>query len=195
MNTKFDNPNIQVMKIRKAKLAKGGTVEATFIDDEGNEIAFKGKNVAHNDLRTRLSALVPYFADLTEQKEAESIDWLNLDSEENSKLLDKLEVRGVTIGGDDTMPIAVMSGCRTLMTSKVLNLNTPATDLNADDSGWMYADDFRDAIDAFFYEVELYIRDRKWAVKQSEFNFDEDCEDPFDEPTPTEEVEPFSIPA
>lgn len=193
MNTKLDNPNIQVMKIRKAKLAKGGTVEATFIDDDGNKIAFKGKNVAHNDLRTRLSALVPYFADLTEQKEAEFIDWLNLDSEENSKLLYKLEVRGVTIGGDDTMPIAVMNGCRTLMTSKVLNLNTPTTDLNADDSGWMHADDFRDAIDAFFYEVELYIRDRKWAVKQSEFNFDEDCEDPFYEPTPTEEVEPFSI--
>ena len=72
------------MKIRKAKLAKGGTVEASYVDDDGNEFAFKGKNVAHKDLRNRLSALVPYFADLTEQKEADSIDWLNLDSEENN---------------------------------------------------------------------------------------------------------------
>lgn len=183
------------MKIRKAKLAKGGTVEASYVDDDGNEIAFKGKNVAHNDLRNRLSALVPYFADLTEQKEADSIDWINLDSEENNKLLYKLEVRGVTIGGDDTMPIAVMSGNRTLMTSKVLNINSPATDLSAEDGEWVHVDDFRDAVDAFFFEVELYIRDRKWAVKQTELNFDEECEDPFGEPAPTEEVEPITIPA
>lgn len=183
------------MKIRKAKLTKGGTVEASYVDDDGNEIVFKGKNVAHNDLRNRLSALVPYFADLTEQKEADSIDWLNLDSEENNKLLYKLEVRGVRIGGDDTMPIAVMSGNRTLMTSKVLNINSPATDLSAEDGEWVHVDDFRDAVDAFFFEVELYIRDRKWAVKQTELNFDEECEDPFGEPAPTEEVEPITIPA
>lgn len=183
------------MKIRKAKLAKGGTVEASYIDDDGNEITFKGKNVAHNDLRNRLNALVPYFAELTEQKETDSIDWLNLDSEENNNLLYKLEVRGVSIGGDDTMPIAVMSGCRTLMTSKVLNINSPATDLSSEESDWLHADDFRDAVDAFFYEVELYIRDRKWAVKQTELNFDVECEDPFGEPAPTEEVEPITIPA
>lgn len=195
MNTKFDNHYI--MKIRKAKLAKGGTIEATYIDDEGNEINIKGKNIVHNDLRTRLSALVPYFAALSEQREADDIDWRNLDSEENEKLLYKLEVRGVTVSGDETTPIAVMSGCRTLMTSKVLNLNTPATEFGIDASDWEHADDFRDAIDAFFYEVELYIKEKKWGMKQSEFNFDDDSDDPFSNAESTDDVDPFidNIPA
>lgn len=185
------------MEIRKAKLAKGGTIEATYIDDDGNEINIKGKNIAHNDLRNRLSALVPFFADLTEQREAVDIDWRNLDSEENEKLLYLLEVRGVALSGDETMPIVIMSGCRTLMTSKVLNLNSPATDIGEDASDWEHADDFRCAIDAFFWEVGLYIREKKWGIKQSEFNFDEDSDDPFSNADATDDVEPFgdNIPA
>lgn len=58
------------------------------------------------------------------------------------------------------------------------NLNTPPTGLNADDSGWPRADDFRFAIDAFFYEVKEYITERKWAIKQIEFDFENE-EDPF----------------
>lgn len=185
------------MEIRKAKLAKGGTIEATYIDDEGNEINIKGKNIVHNDLHTRLSALVPFFAALTEQREADDIDWRNLDSEENEKLLYKLEVRGVTVSGDETTPIAVLSGCRTLMTSKVLNINSPATEIGFDASDWEHADDFRDAIDAFFYEVELYIKEKKWGIKQSEFNFDDDSDDPFSKAEATDDVDPFkdNIPA
>lgn len=68
----MENHNIS---IKKAKLSKGGCVEATYFDAEGNEICLKGKNKCHNDLRVALSALVPYFADLTEQKEADRIDW------------------------------------------------------------------------------------------------------------------------
>lgn len=166
------------IKIKKAKLTKGGTIEATYIDEDGNEITIKGKNIAHSDLTTRLAALVPYFAELTEQKEADRYDWDNFNSDDNSTLMRRLDVTGVTVGGDDNYPIAVLTGRRTLMTSKVLNLNTPPTDLDSEDSGWPRAEDFRFAIDAFFYEVEQYITERKWSVRQSEINFDNDA-DPF----------------
>lgn len=166
------------IKIKKAKLTKGGTIEATYIDEEGNEITLKGKNTVHVDLKARLAALIPYFAELTEQKEADRYDWVNPDSETNLDLLRRLDVSGVSLGGDDNCPIATLTGRRTLMSSKVLNLNTPPTDLNADDSGWPRADDFRFAIDAFFYEVKEYITKRKWAIKQIEFDFENE-EDPF----------------
>ncbi len=166
------------IKIKKAKLTKSGTIEATYIDEDGNEIPLKGKNAVHVDLKTRLAALIPYFAELTEQKEADRYDWNAPDSQENIELIRRLDVTGVTLGGDDTCPIAVLSGRRTLMSSKVLNLNTPPTDLDSDDSGWMRAEDFRFAIDAFFYEVEQYITERKWSVKQAELNFYNE-EDPF----------------
>ena len=68
------------IKIKKAKIIKGGCVEATYTDIDGNEITIKGKNVCHNDLKVAASKLVPYFADLTEQKEADLIRWNNLES-------------------------------------------------------------------------------------------------------------------
>lgn len=166
------------IKIKKAKLTKIDTIEATYIDEDGNEITIKGKNSVHADLKARLNALVPYFAELTEQKEADRYDWDNFDSEDNATLLRRLDVSGVTLGGDDNYPIAVLTGRRMLMTSKVLNLNTPPVDLNSDESGWPRTEDFRFAIDAFFYEVEQYITERKWFVKQAELNFDDD-KDPF----------------
>lgn len=179
------------IQIKKAKLTKGGTIEATYIDDDGNEITIKGKNSVHADLKARLAALIPYFAELTEQKEADRYDWDNPDSEANIDLLRRLDVSGVSLGGDDNCPIAVLTGRRTLMSSKVLNLNTPPTDLNADDSGWPRADDFRFAIDAFFYEVKEYIIERKWSVKQAEFNF-EDEDDPFANAGIPEDVDPIN---
>lgn len=176
------------IKIKKAKLTKGGMVEAVYIDEDGNEITIKGKNVAHADLKARLAALVPYFAELTEQKEAERYDWDNPESAENVDLMRRLEVTGVSLGGDESYPIATLTGRRTLMSSKVLNLNTPPTDLDSEDSGWIRALDFGFAIDAYFYEVKEYILERKWQVKQTEMNF-EDEEDPFSSAAPTADID------
>lgn len=176
------------IKIKKAKLTKSSTIEATYIDEDGNEITIKGKNTVHVDLKTRLAALIPYFADLTEQKEADRYDWVNPDSQENIDLMRRLDVTGVSLGGDDNCPIATLTGRRTLMSSKVLNINTPPTDLDSDDSGWIRAEDFRFAIDAFFYEVQQYITEKKWAVKQGEFVF-ENSDDPFANAGITADVE------
>ena len=103
------------IKIKKAKLTKGGTIEATYIDEDGNEITLKGKNTVHVDLKARLAALIPYFAELTEQKEADRYDWVNPDSETNLDLLRRLDVSGVSLGGDDNCPIATLTCRRTLM--------------------------------------------------------------------------------
>ena len=174
----FKHKSDMEIKIKKAKLTKGGTVEATYIDVDGNEMTIKGKNIAHADLKNRLAALIPYFAELTEQKEADKFDWDNPDKEENFDLLRRLDVTGVSMGGDDSCPIATLSGRRTLMSSKVLNLNTPPIDIESDDMAWDRAEEFRFAIDAFFYEVAQYVTERKWALKQAEITFDNE-DDPF----------------
>ena len=174
----FKHKSDMEIKIKKAKLTKGGTVEATYIDVDGNEMTIKGKNIAHADLKNRLAALIPYFAELTEQKEADKFDWDNPDKEENFDLLRRLDVTGVSMGGDDSCPIATLSGRRTLMSSKVLNLNTPPIDIESDDMAWERAEEFRFAIDAFFYEVAQYVTERKWALKQAEITFDNE-DDPF----------------
>lgn len=186
--------NLEIhVKVKKAKLCKGGSVEASYTDQDGNEITIKGKNKCHNDLRVALAQLVPFFADITEQKEADSIDWNNLDSAENIDLLRKLEVTGVSVGGDDNNQIVTLTGKRTLFTSRILNLNSPGIELDSETFDWSHTADFDIAVQGFFYEVEQYIVNRKWEVVQAELDFDGNPDDPFagagipDEAPPIEE--------
>lgn len=169
---------IRNLKIRKAKLTKGGTIEASFFDEDGNEVSVKCRNKCHNDLRVALARLVPYFADLTEQKEADRIDWDHLDSPENIDLLKNIDVTGVSAGTDEANPIYTLTGKRILFTSRVLNLNSPGVELEDDSFAWPHLNDFALAVDAFFYEVNLYLVAKKWDVVQLEIDFT-DGEDPF----------------
>lgn len=179
----------QEIKIKKAKLSKGGCVEALYIDADGNEITLKGRNKCHNDLRVALAALVPFFADLTEQKEADSIDWDNLESAENVDLLRKLDVTGLSIGGADNNRIITMTGRRTLITSKVLNLNSPGVEMESESFEWSLIDEFDLAVRDFIHEVKEYIINRKWEYAQTTL-FDDDPEDPFAVAEPTEAAPP-----
>ena len=70
----------------------------------------------------------------------------------------------------------------------MLNINTPGVELNSETLDWIHIDDFDVAVQGFFYEVGLYITDRKWQVVQSEINFDVDPDDPFAVVRPAEDV-------
>nr|DAK20729.1 MAG TPA: hypothetical protein [Caudoviricetes sp.] len=183
----------QDIRIKKVKLSKGGCVEASYTDADGNEITLKGKNKCHNDLRVALAALVPYFADLTEQKEADDIDWSNLESAGNVDLLRKLDVSGLSIGGDENNRIITMTGRRTLITSRVLNLNAPGVEMESETFEWGHIDDFDLAVQNVIYETKEYILNRKWEVLQTTM-FDGDPDDPFAAVTPTDDAAPVEQP-
>ena len=177
------------IKIRKAKISKNGILEVSYIDPEGNDITMKGKNKIHHDLRVAFSRLVPFFADLTEQKEADSIDWDNLESEENIELLRVLDVSGISFGSDDSFPVITMTGKRSLRSAQVLNLNSPGVDANSETLEWSHIDDFDIAVSAVKFEVKEYIINRKWEEIQLEINFDANPDDPFDQEGETEYVD------
>lgn len=184
------------LKIKKAKLTKSGSVEATYIDQDGNEITIKGNHRAHEDLRNRLKELVPFFAELTEQKEADSIDWSNLNGEQNNELLKQISVSAVSKGGDDSSPFIVMSGKRILMTRKVLNINSPGVDLG--DEALEHGEEFDMAVQAFIYEVEQYILERKYD-KDGVLDFNDadtpgNTEDPFSAAEATVSIDAVAIP-
>lgn len=176
------------IKIKKAKLNKGGTVEATYVDADGNEITLKGKNKCHNDLKVAFSHLVPFFADLTEQKEADLIDWTDLEGADTVDLLRKLDVSGVSIGGDESNRIVTLTGRRTLFTSRILNLNSPGVEMESESFEWGHIDDFDMALQSVVFEVKEYIENRKWEVMQMEINFDGDPDDPFAGAEPTADL-------
>lgn len=185
----------QEIKIKKAKLCKGGCVEVSYIDTDGNEVTLKGKNKCHNDLRVAFAALVPYFADLTEQKEADRIDWDNLGSAENVDLLRNMDVTGVSIGGDNNNRIVTMSGNRKLFTSRILNLNAPGVEMESETFEWGHVDDFDIMLSGVIYEVKEYVLNRKWEVVQAELSFDGNPDDPFAGVDAADDVPPVESPA
>ena len=63
------------LKISKAKMAKKGCLEVVYADQEGNDITFKGINPVHHDLKESLRKLIPFIVDITEQREAQYINW------------------------------------------------------------------------------------------------------------------------
>lgn len=175
------------IKIKKAKLVKGGTVEASFFDEDGNDVTLRGNNICHPDLKNAFATLVPFLADLTEQKEADFIDWDNLEDEATVERLRYLEVTGFSITDDDVNPMVTLIGKRTLRTSKVLNLCAPATALNMDAESYDRCDELDTALQVCIFEVKQYITERKWQIKQNELNFD-NPDDPFASATPTDDV-------
>lgn len=184
------------IKIKKAKLTKDGRIEATYIDADGNEITLRGKNYVHLDLRNALSRLTPYFTELTEQKEADSIDWENPGSEANNELLKQISVSSVSIGGSKETPFVTLTGRRILLTRKVLNLNSPGVEF-ADES-LEHGDKLEIAVNDFLYEVEQYILHGKYDTQGTfDFDFGEeendgDAADPFGEVDTTTDI---AIPA
>lgn len=178
------------MKIKKAKLAKSGCLEAVYTDTDGNEVSLKGFNKCHDDLRKAFDRLTPFFADLTEQKEADKINWDDIESDENSELLNNLCVSGLSIGGDANNEIITMTGKRTLLTRRVLNLNAPGVEMDSETFEWPHVSEFDVAVQGVLYEVEQYLFHKKWQVVQLEFDFDGNPDDPFADPQSTEDAAP-----
>lgn len=181
----------QEIRIKKAKLANGGGVEIQFIDHDGNKVAMKGYNPCHHDLLFAFAALTPFFADLTEQREADSIDWDNIDCNDNKELLKMMTVTGISIGGDDVNKIITMTGRRALATSRVLNLNAPGVPMNDDAFEWPFKSEFDLAVQALIYEVKEYLLHRKWECEQGTLDFEAEQDDPFAAPAKTVDAPPL----
>lgn len=158
-----------------------------YADKEGNDIIFKGINPVHADLKESLNKLVPYIVDITEQKEAGYINWERPESCLEDEFFKKFNVTGVSIGGDSSFEVCVLTGKRTLMTSKVLNLCSPGIGFDPDNESYMHCEEFRDAVYSFLYEAELYVTENKCSEIQREFDF-KDGEDPFEHVDDAEEA-------
>lgn len=185
----FKNMEKDEIRIKKAKVCKGGTLQVQYEDADGNKITVEGIHKCHSDLLFAMDALIPFFADLTEQKEADRINWDNIGSPENADLLRKIKVSGLSIGGDENNRFITMTGKRTLATSRVLNLNAPGVEMDSETFEWDHIEDFDIVVGNLLYEVKEYIVHNKHEVTQQEFNFDGNPDDPFAEAGETAEVE------
>lgn len=177
------------LSIQKARVTSKGCLEATYVDQEGNIINLKGSDPVHIDMKVVLRKLVPYMADITEQRDMENYRWNEpYDSQDNDELVGRMNVTGVTSKGSADSREVVLVGNRILGINKVMSIITPPVGTSLDGESYGRCEDMRDLVDEFFYEVNLYITEKKFGIRQTEIEFNEDG-DPFDE---TEEAEPIT---
>ena len=64
---------------------------------------------------------------------------------------------GVSIGGDDSNRIVTLTGRRTLLTSRVLNLNSPGVEMDSETFEWPYISEFDIVLQRLIYEVKKVV--------------------------------------
>lgn len=163
---------MQTVTIKKAKLTKGHTLEVELIekneDGTTNEVTKKCSQLAHIDMRNAFAKLAAHLCLICDLKEGDRIgDLDNFNPEDFSQI----KVNSFSIGGDAESEGVCLSGFKKIG-DKVLNLTTPFTKYDADDYG--FSNDLAADISACIGEVEAYLLEGKYAVKQLELPFPEE---------------------
>ena len=167
------------MEFSKIQVTKQGTLNATYKNEDGDIIDFKGANVIHKDLKEAMRQLVPHVAIITEQREAfgqrlEDLRGISI-TDEGDNVYKRLTIDSVTFtsGGDHV----AIGGTRILTKTGVIQLTTPNIDLTDGDT-YEFNGELDIDIEAVKYEAREYIEQRKWGVKQAEIDFKDIA--PFD---------------
>lgn len=102
-------------------------------------------------------------------------------------MFSRIGVSGVTITEQEVM----ITGSRILERGGVIQLNSPKVNIEDSDSYEYYAE-LSLAIEAVKYEAELYVKEKKWGLKEGTLDF-EQAGDPFADGVEAGEVPTVTI--
>lgn len=129
---------METINIKKAKLNSKGGADVTYIDGGGNERVLKGTFQADESLISAFRRLSPYFTDLTEQKEAEHINW----SDPDDMPLIVTQVTAVQRVMTDGSEKVTLSGTRTLKNGNVIPVVSAVLDMETLGYEWSHSKAF-----------------------------------------------------
>lgn len=133
--------------------------------------------IVHADLRMALNRLVLHLIVVCEQPEAGQINDENihaLDLEQFNNYV----VTGYSIGGSDENSGVTIIGQKLLKSGQVLNLISPFVKYE-DLEAYPLAGELFNDVAGCNYEVEEYLFNGKWGIKQEEIDFDAPAESDF----------------
>ena len=165
------------MDFKKIQLSKTATLNVVYSNQDGDTITMVGANIVHKDLREAMRSLVPHLAMLTEQREVIGCTLGDLEEQrswEEKSIFTRMAVSGVTITGEEIL----ISGSRILDRGDIIQVNAPKVSL-VDDERYEYLSELSLAIDNLKYEAELYVKERKWGLKEGTIDF-ENAGNPFE---------------
>ena len=170
-------------RITKAKLSNEQlTVEYTEVFKEANyqnDVVKSCKQIVHNDLKVSFAMLKPHVAAICEMPEAKEVNVLE-PTEADMGTLEAYIVTGYSKGGTDEHAGVTIIAQKLLKIGKALNLTVPFVQFEDESSNaYAYAEKLKSIVDRCDYEVDAYLFDEKWGIKQQDLFAD----DPFMEAT------------
>jgi hypothetical protein len=171
------NSEAPVYEIKRVKV-KNGQLTADYAEkyldaNFSNEITKSPEQYVHSDLKRTFSLLKPHVAAVCEMPEAGSVDVSNPSDEDLNETLGKIIITGYSKGGSGDSKGVCIIAQRLLKTGQVLNITTPFTRFEDETGdGYRYGGELRQVIDRCDYEVDAYLFEGKWGMKQFSIDFD-----------------------
>jgi hypothetical protein len=143
-----------------------------------NEVTKASEQYIHPDLKYALGLLKPHVALICEMPEAGSVKDVTSPSDgELNETLDRIIVTGYSKGGNDDSAGVCIIAQRILKTGQVLNITTPFTKFDDEiGDGYPYGGALKSVVERCDYEVDAYLFEEKWGLKQLELEFESDGE-------------------
>lgn len=156
-------------EIQKVSI-KNERCNVSFKESAGNELNVVNKEcgaIVHKDLMAALNKLKVHLVVLCEQPESNKINHDNIDDFDLT-LLDNYVITGYTIGGTDEHEGVTIVAQKLLKSGKVLNIVSPFTKYEDD---YEFASELGLDVKGATYEVEQYLFNDKFGIKQQEMDF------------------------
>jgi hypothetical protein len=167
-----------VYEIGKVKMKSDNlTVEYAerYVDaNYSNEVIKTCAQFVHSDLKYAFNLLRPHVAVICEMPEASRIDPANPTDEDINETLKGYVITGYSKGGSEESAGVSILAQKLLRTGQALNLSVPFTRFyDESGEGYTYGSELEAAVKRCDYEVDAYLFEEKWGLKQESFDFDE----------------------
>ncbi|BAR48140.1 hypothetical protein [Tannerella forsythia] len=133
------------------------------------------ENIIHPDLKLAMQMLKPHVVSICEFAEAERVDVSNPSENDIQEVLKGYVVTGYSRGGSEDNAGVTIVAQKLLSSGRVMNITTPFTKFfDETGEGYCYGDELRDVLSRIEYEVDAYLFEGKFGIKQESFDFAED---------------------
>lgn len=181
-----------IYKIEKVRLKSDQlTAEYTESYPEANyhnNVTKASQQFVHIDLKYAFSLFKAHVAAICEMPEAKKVNVSEPSDEDLNETLKSYIITGYSKGGTDESAGVSIQAQKLLNSGQVLNLSVPFTKFEDESGeGYPYGRELAEVVSRCDYEVDAYLFDDKWGIKQESFDFDTPAESDI---TGSEEVVP-----
>lgn len=173
----MEEKEMPVYEIIKAKIKNeklSADYEEIFKDSNyTNKVSKSSDQYIHGDLARAFDYLKPHLVAICELPESKEVDVADPNDDDLDEKLKAYTVTGYSIGGTDESAGVTITGQKILATGQILNITTPFTKFEDEmGEGYAYGGELKLAIDRCNYEVDAYLFEQKFCLKQTSINFD-----------------------